>query len=122
MKVTRYLLPLLFLATHASADRPASPLADAVEKQDRPRIQALLKNHADVNAAQVDGMTALHWAADLDELDTAKRLVAAHADVNAANRYGVKPLSLACVTGDTALVELLLRAGADPNTVQSGGE
>jgi ankyrin repeat protein len=113
---------LLLLASQVSADRAPSPLADAIEKQDRTRIQTLLKSHANVNAAQVDGMTALHWAAELDDLDTAKRLVAAHSDVNVSNRYGVKPLSLACVTGDTALDDLLLHAGADPNTALPGGE
>src|SRR5689334_16526297 len=40
-----------------------SPLADAVEKSDRAALRTLLKQHADVNASQADGMTALHWAA-----------------------------------------------------------
>ncbi len=97
-------------------------LADAVERQDRPRIQALLQKGARVNAAQADGMTALHWAAHHNDLATAKRLITAHADVSATNRYGVKPLSLACTTGNTELVELLLQAGADPNTTLTGGE
>jgi uncharacterized protein len=117
-----HLLPNLLFASHASADRAAAPLADAVEKQDHRRIQSLLKKGANVNAAQVDGMTALHWAAHYGDLATARRLVAAHASVNAANRYGVKPLSLACTTGSTDLVALLLQAGADPNTTLPGGE
>ncbi|WP_395095069.1 ankyrin repeat domain-containing protein [Armatimonas sp.] len=99
-----------------------TPLADAVERLDRPRIQALLQRGAQVNAAQADGMTALHWAAHHGDLATAKRLLSAHADVSAANRYGVKPLSLACTTGNTELVELLLQAGADSNTTLLGGE
>ena len=99
-----------------------SSLADAVEKQDHPRVALLLRQGARVNAAQVDGMTALHWATYHSDLATAQRLVAAHADVNAANRYGVKPLSLACTTGSTELVALLLQAGADPNTELPGGE
>src|SRR5262249_27158247 len=116
------LLSLLLLAAHAFADRTASPLADAAEKQDHKRIQLLLEQHADVNAAQIDGMTALHWAAYNDDLSTAKLLMAAHANLNAANRYGVKPLSLACTNGNVELVELLLRGGADPNTMRPGGE
>lgn len=99
-----------------------APLADAVEKQDRVRISALLQQGAKVNVAQVDGTTALHWAAHHSDLATAKRLIAAGAEVGAANRYGVKPLSLACTTGSTELVALLLQAGADPNTTLSGGE
>src|SRR6476620_10286961 len=47
-----------------------SPLADAVEKSDHSGIRVLLKQHAAVNAPQVDGMTALHWAAHLDDLET----------------------------------------------------
>src|SRR5689334_20686684 len=88
-KTTPFLLPLLLLASRASADRAPSPLADAAEKQDHTRIRVLLKHGVNVNAAQVDGMTALLWAAHFDDLPTAKQLVAAHADVNAVNRYGV---------------------------------
>jgi ankyrin repeat protein len=115
-------LSALLLAASVSAQPVAAPLADAVEKQDRPRVQSLLAANAPVNAKQIDGTTALHWAAHLDDLPTARRLVAARAEVNAPNRYGVRPLSLACATGDSDLVELLLQAGADPNTQLPGGE
>jgi ankyrin repeat protein len=99
-----------------------SPVADAAEKQDRATLRALLKQKGDVNAAQADGMTALHWAAHLDDLETAKLLVSASANVAVTNRYGVTPLSLACQNGNTAMVELLLAQGADPNTTLRGGE
>lgn len=115
-------LALLLLASPVSAARSASPLADAMEKQDRARVQSLLRQGAGVNAAQVDGMTALHWAVYYEDLPSARRLVAAHADVNAANRYGMRPLSLACTNGNTELVELLLQAGADPNAQLPGAE
>jgi uncharacterized protein len=97
-------------------------LADAVEKSDRAAIRTLLKQHAEVNASQADGMTALHWAARLDDVETAKALADAKANVNATNRYGVTPLSLACQNGNTAMAELLLAHGADPNTTLRGGE
>ena len=54
-------------------------------------------------------MTALHWAAYQDDLETAELLVRAGANVKAANRYGVTPLSLACTNGNAAMVELLLK-------------
>jgi ankyrin repeat protein len=99
-----------------------APLADAAERSDRTNVRALLDHHADVDQAQDDGMTALHWAAYLDDLETAKLLVSARANVSAANRYGVRPISLAATNGSEAIVELLLTAGADPNTKLRGGE
>jgi ankyrin repeat protein len=99
-----------------------APLADAAEKMDRARIRTLLHERVDVNAPQVDGMTALHWATYQDDLETAELLVHAGANVKATNRYGVTPLSLACTNGNGAIVELLLKAGADPNAALPGGE
>jgi len=112
----------MLLAAASPAAGVMSPLADAAEKSDRAAIRTLLKQRVDVNAAQVDGMTALHWAAHLDDLETAKLLINAKANGNATNRYGVTPLSLACVNGNAELVESLLAAGADPNTTLRGGE
>jgi len=112
----------MFLAASSPAASVKSPLADAAEKSDRAAIRTLLKQHADVNAPQVDGMTALHWAAYQDDLETAKLLLKAGANVKAENRYGVTPLSLACQNGNGELVESLLAAGADPNTTLHGGE
>src|SRR5271168_448289 len=47
-----------------------APLADAVERGDQQAVASLLKNGADVNAAQSDGATALHWAAYLNDAGT----------------------------------------------------
>ena len=112
---------LVFAAASAYAASRA-PVADAAEKLDRAKVRVLVSRHADVNAPQADGMTALHWAAYQDDLDLARELVRAGASVNAVNRYGVTPLSLACTNGSPALVELLLRAGADVNATLPGGE
>ena len=115
----------LYAATSApSSTGPSSraPLAEAAQKKDRSAIRALLEQHADVNAPQVDGMTALHWSAYQDDLETAGLLVHAGANANAANRYGVTPLSLACTNGNASIVELLLKNGADPNLALPGGE
>ncbi len=105
---------------HAASARNAA-LADALERRDATAVRALIGD-ADVNAAQVDGMTALHWAARHDDGPTAKALVARGANVNAANRYGVTPLALACTNGSAAMVDLLLGAGADANAELRGGE
>lgn len=99
-----------------------SPLADAVKTKEQAAARALLKQGADVNASQGDGMTALHWAVYHDDLEIAKLIIAAGADVDTENRYGVPPLSLACNNGNTAIVELLLASGANPNATLRGGE
>lgn len=99
-----------------------SPLADALERQDAAAARKLLADKAEVNAAQADGMTALHWAAYHDDMPTAQLLLAAGASAKAATRYGMTPLSLACTNGNAKLIEALLAAGADPNAAQAGGE
>lgn len=99
-----------------------APLADAAERGDRDGLVELLTDGADTNAAQVDGMTALHWAAHRDDLETAKLLLDSGADPEAENRYGIPPLSLACVNGNASMLKLLLGAGADPNRSLRGGE
>ncbi len=84
--------------------------------------RALLASSVDVNAAQADGMTALHWAAHHADAALVEILVKSGARPGVANRYGVTPLSLACTNGNLAIVAALLAAGADPNTAISGGE
>jgi ankyrin repeat protein len=115
-------LALLLLTAGPASAGPDPRLADAAEKQGRAKVAALLKGGADVNAAQADGMTALHWAAYHDDLATATLLVKAGAHANAGNRYGVTPLSLACTNGSAGVVRLLLGAGADANATLRGGE
>lgn len=99
-----------------------APLADAAERGDRHRLVELLKSDADASAAQVDGMTALHWAAYRDDLEVVTLLLESGADPVAENRYGIPPLSLACVNGNASMLKLLIRAGADPNGSLRGGE
>jgi uncharacterized protein len=109
------------LAAPAVAASQAA-LADAVEQRDKASIRKLLDTGADINAAQVDGTTALHWAAYHEDAETVALLVRAGANVNAVNRYGVPPLAQACTNGNAAIVKLLLQAGADPNATMKGGE
>ncbi len=115
-------LALVLLGSVSATLGADAPLADSAQKSDRAGVRALLNRRVDVNQPQVDGMTALHWAAYLDDLEMAKRLIVAKADVKASNRYGVTPLSLACTNGSQAIVELLLEAGADPNAKLPGDE
>jgi uncharacterized protein len=116
------LLLAVCAAAWAGTDAPTSPLADAVKDGDRAGALALLKRHADVNAPQADGTTALHWAARQDDGEMADRLIKAGANVKAANRYGVTPLYLACVNGSAPMIAKLLDAGADANSATTEGE
>ena len=116
---------LLVSALTASSVRAAAAdaaLARAVELRDSASVQRLLAAGADVNAPQVDGSTALLWAAHHDDLELVDRLLRAGANVKATNRYGVAPLILACTNGNAGMVARLLDAGADPNTALPGGE
>jgi ankyrin repeat protein len=76
----------------------------------------------DVNAAEADGTTPLHWASYRDDLESARLLLRSGANVNAANDLGATPLWIACENGSAAMVRLLLEAGADPNRTLLLGE
>lgn len=101
----------------------ASDIADAVMNHDSGTVRALLARKTDVNAAQPDGTTALHWAARWDDLETARLLIRADADAHAADHDGATPMFLAAQNGSAAMIEELLKAGVDVNApVLSHGE
>jgi ankyrin repeat protein/cytochrome c5 len=116
------LVGVLVFALAGSAVATAPVIVEAVKQGNREALRTLIKAHADVNATEADGTTALHWAVRADDLAAVNLLLGAHANVMAANRYGVKPLSLAAVNGNGAIVEALLKVGADPNTANAEGE
>lgn len=110
--------------TLGAARTPAneSPVADAVMRGDSSRVRLLIKQGLDVNAAQPDGMTALHWAAQRGDVSGAQMLVYAGARVDAVTRNGnYTPLHLAARNGRSAVVKALLAAGADVNAVTTTG-
>jgi ankyrin repeat protein len=93
----------------------SSEVADAAMKGNREAVRSLIQRKADVNAQQVDGSTALHWAVQADDLETADLLLHAGAKPAAANKDGATPLLLASVNGNAGMIEKLLAAGADAN-------
>jgi ankyrin repeat protein len=70
----------------------------------------LIAAHVDVNHRNVDGWSALHYAAHHLRHEFVKLLIAAGADVNAANKLGRTPISYA--PNDAAIRQLLTAAGA----------
>lgn len=134
-------MPLLLLSL-AAADSPSadkgpipnslytiagrtldSPVADAAQRGDLDAVRRLLRDGADVNAPQGDGMTALHWAAERGDGPLCEVLLYAGARVDAGTRIGhYTPLHLAARAADAAVAEMLLQAGSDPSaaTTNSG--
>src|SRR4029453_9695050 len=105
---------VLSLVPALVAAQSAAPVADAARRGDIEAARALLKQGADVSAAQGDGMTALHWAAERGDAALAEMLVYAGANVGAVTRIGqYTPLHLASKTGSAAVVQALLAAGAN---------
>ena len=101
---------------------PDSPVADAAARGDIETVRSLVKQGADVNAAQGDGMTALHWAAEEGSLELAEVLIYAGARVDALTRLGsYTPLHLASQRGHAAVMKALLAAGADANAPTTTG-
>lgn len=97
-------------------------VADAAKSGDAASVKALLKAGADVNAAQGDGMTALHWAATNGDAAMAQMLLAAGANVRATTRLGgITPLHLATQGGQAQVAAALLAAGADATLTTTTG-
>ncbi|HUF71583.1 MAG TPA: ankyrin repeat domain-containing protein [Gammaproteobacteria bacterium] len=103
------------LLAFSNAALAQSEVADATMQRDNDGVRNLLQEGFDVNAAQADGATALHWAAYHGDADLARLLLEAGADASAGNRNGSTPLWLAASQGDAALIETLLEGGADAN-------
>ena len=97
-------------------------LIQAVKQEDVAAVRALLKQRASVNATERDGFSALHWAAQRNNLQLVNLLLDAGADPRATSRYHVSPLYLAALNGSAAIVERLLDAGADPNGTAHEGQ
>ena len=109
----------LSVSVHAQSD---TRVVVAMKHQDATTVNALLKQRADVNATDVDGTTALQWAAHWNDVDTVKALIAAGAKANVASRYGVTPLHEAASIGSAPIVNALLRAGATADATYGEGE
>lgn len=121
----RLLVPFaatVVLAAASTARFAASPIADAAERGDLATVKKLVAEGVSVNAAQGDGMTALHWAADRGDSALTAVLLRAKANVRATTRIGAyTPLHIAARSGSPAVVRALLAAGSDVKTTTASG-
>jgi ankyrin repeat protein len=110
-------LMLAGASIHAS-----SPVADAAMRGDADAVRTLVRQGADVNAAQSDGMTALHWAALNGDVKILDVLLVAGAGTESLTRVGgYTPLHLASSRGNAPAVARLLEAGSKPKAVTATG-
>src|SRR6266850_1265982 len=116
------LIPAALAVVFMGAGGARPPLVDAAKNAGKDALRALIQQGANVNAAEADGTTALHWASYRDDVDSADLLIRAGAKVNAANDLGVTPLWTASQNGSEAMVRRLLEAGANPNAALLAGE
>jgi ankyrin repeat protein len=116
------LAALLIAAIPARGSAMQSPVADAAMRGEIETVRSLLKEGGDANAAQGDGMTALHWAAMSGNAEMVKLLAVGGANLEAVTRNGsYTALHLASKGGHAGAVRALLEAGANARAITSTG-
>jgi ankyrin repeat protein len=105
--------------THAAG--PTS-VVQAAMQGNKESVRALLKDGADVNSTEGDGMTALHWAVVKDDAELARMLLYAGANIRATTRLGgYTPLLMASRNGSATMIDALVKGGADTNEATTNG-
>ena len=80
LAATAFLLTITLVGMSYGAGADA---ADAAQKKDIDALRMLTRQRADVNAAQPDGTTALHWAVLWNNEEAVNLLLRAGADATA---------------------------------------
>src|SRR5262252_8472557 len=117
--VPALVLSLALAGTAAAAD---NSLAGKIQAGDRAAALKMIAAGADVNAAQGDGTTPLHWAVYKIDAELTRALLARGAKPNVMNNYGSSPLAEAVKAADARLVGMLLDAGSDANVPNQEGQ
>ncbi|NOQ73969.1 MAG: hypothetical protein GQ574_18330 [Crocinitomix sp.] len=94
----------------------------AAEYQLKPLFDLVMKLKADVNLADNNGMTALHFAIKNGNEKMTNKLIAAGANVNAVNNSGETPLIMAATNNNSEIIAKLVEANADLSVVNNEGD
>ncbi|XP_064119815.1 protein phosphatase 1 regulatory subunit 12A-like isoform X9 [Macrobrachium nipponense] len=89
---------------------------------DKQEVLRLLEKGADINTANVDGLTGLHAACIDDNIDMVEFLVNQGADVNRADMEGWTPLHATASCGFISIAKFLIDRGADLSIVNNDGD
>ena len=120
--LTRGVIAFVTTLALAATAHAQSSLADRIQAGDRRAALAMIAQGADVNQAQPDGTTPLHWATYRVDRELVEALLRKGARARVVNRYGASPLAEAVRVANVQLVDLLLKAGADPNVTNEDGQ
>lgn len=113
----------LCLLLMGSAAVMADPLlADVIQANNRAEALKMIAAGADVNVAQPDGTTPLHWAAYQNDVQLVNALLKRGAKPNVENSFGSTPLAEAVKVGNLDIVNALLKAGANVEAANEDGE
>src|SRR6202008_4744280 len=110
------------LAAAGTAAAADGSLAGLIQAGSPDAALKMIAAGADVNAAQGDGTTALHWAVYKVDADLARALLARGAKPDAMNNYGSSPLAEAVKVANARLVEMLLDAGSNVEVPNPEGQ
>ena len=116
------LLATMILIGRLTLPSAADSLVEAVKTGDRATALSMIDEGADVNTAEPNGTTPLHWAVYREDVEMVGRLIGAGATVEVENSFGATPMSEAAVSGNAAIIGMLLAAGADPDSPNREGQ
>jgi ankyrin repeat protein len=105
------------------ANDGSTPLTQATIQGALPMVRKLIQHGASLNAQNIDGWAALHFAAQEYKVEIAHLLIDNGAIVDVQDNHGNTPLWRAVFSsqGRREMIETLLRAGANPNRANRHG-
>jgi ankyrin repeat protein len=110
------------LAAAGTAAAADASLAGLIQAGNRDAALKTIAAGADVNVAQGDGTTPLHWAVYKVDADLVRALLERGAKPDVINNYGSSPLAEAVKVANARLVEMLLNAGSNVEEPNQEGQ